>query len=78
MSYNGQSPDVGAYEFMLGDFEPDGDVDFRDFAMLASAWQKGVGELGYNPRCDISNPANDFIDILDIDAFAANWLAGTQ
>jgi hypothetical protein len=33
-------------------------------------------EGDYNPDCDISNPADDTIDILDAEIVFRNWLAG--
>ncbi|MHC4742346.1 MAG: hypothetical protein ACYS8Z_10560 [Planctomycetota bacterium] len=59
-----------------GDFEPDRDVDFDDFAVLGQAWQTEKGQSGYNPLCDISTPPDDSIDMLDVAIFAENWLAG--
>jgi len=56
-----------------GDFEPDGDVDFADYATLISAWETEEGGPGWNPACDIH--PDGFIDMLDLDVFADNWLA---
>jgi len=38
--------DMGADEVfpIAGDFEPDGDVDFADFARFANHWLLGVGD----------------------------------
>jgi hypothetical protein len=59
-----------------GDFEPDGDVDFYDFAVLASAWLSSPGDGNWNPACDISDPNDSVIDELDLAVFAENWLTG--
>ncbi|MBN2137467.1 MAG: hypothetical protein JW720_06650 [Sedimentisphaerales bacterium] len=59
-----------------GDFEPDGDVDFCDFAVLSEAWLTREWQADYNPVCDISVPPNGAIDIQDLMIFADNWLAG--
>ena len=56
---------------------PDGDVDFADFAVLASAWQSEDGDDNWNQACDISEPSDDIIDYNDLAVFLANWLAGT-
>lgn len=61
-----------------GDFEPDGDVDFADFAVLALAWQSSPGDDNWNPDCDISIPADNSIDMLDLAVFVDNWLAGVE
>ena len=61
---------------MLGDFEPDGDVDSVDFSVLALSWQKGQGQAGYNSICDISIPADSLINEKDLKIFTDNWLAG--
>jgi len=62
------------WEFTAGDFVcPDG-VDFADFAVLAMAWMLEDGEEGYNPRCDISEPADERIDMSDLEVFTKNWL----
>jgi hypothetical protein len=71
--------DMGAYEFdwrYLGDFDGECDVDLGDFGIFALAWLTEEGEGEYNPDCDISNPADDTIDILDAEIVFRNWLAG--
>ncbi|UCG59748.1 MAG: hypothetical protein JSU70_09560 [Phycisphaerales bacterium] len=59
-----------------GDVEPDGDVDLDDFAVLAAAWLAEDGEGRYNSACDISIPADGYIDTMDLMIFVDNWLAG--
>jgi len=58
--------------FILGDIEPDGDVDFVDFANFAEVWLESV--------CDACNGADltgdgrvNWDDMLE---FTDNWLAG--
>ncbi|MBN2455821.1 MAG: right-handed parallel beta-helix repeat-containing protein [Sedimentisphaerales bacterium] len=71
--------DMGAYEFgwlYLGDFAGGCDVDFVDFAVLGLTWLKVDGQAGYDPNCDISLPADDFVDEKDLKIFTDNWLAG--
>lgn len=71
--------DMGAYEFgyvYMGDFDYECSVDFKDFAVLALAWLTQQGQTGYNPLCDISIPADQYIDLRDLDVFTDNWLAG--
>ena len=61
---------------ILGDFEPDGDVDLIDFAVLANAWRTHKGDAKWNAACDISMPSDNTIDWKDLAVFAENWLAG--
>lgn len=61
-------------EPISGDFEPDCDVDFYDFACLGQSWLSSTGQTNYNPVCDISEPIDGVIDELDIAVFAENWL----
>jgi hypothetical protein len=71
--------DMGAYEFdwaYIGDFAGGCDVDFVDFAYLALTWLKEDGEPGYDYLCDISIPADNFINVSDLKIFTDNWLAG--
>ena len=56
-----------------GDFEPDGDVDLVDYAILMLAWLTEEGGPGWNPACDIY--PDGFINMLDLGVFADNWLA---
>ncbi len=63
-----------ALKVALGDFEPDGDVDLNDFRQLALSWKTSVGEPNFNPACDISDPDDGRIDVLDLVIFSENWL----
>ena len=57
-----------------GDFELDGDVDLRDFAVLALAWLSEPGNITWNPACDISDPNDNIIDSIDLVVFTEHWL----
>ncbi len=59
-------------EILLGDFEPDGDVDLVDFASFALRW-KGTG-CGICGAADLTDDGN--VDIYDLQKFTDNWLAG--
>lgn len=59
------------------DIDWDGDVDFDDFAVLASAWQSIPGDDNWNPYCDISDPNDNIIDSQDLSVFTYWWLFGT-
>ena len=67
--------DMGAYEFInpSGDFDEDGFVNLRDFAMLAAAWKSTQGQDNYNPACDISEPADEVVDLMDFIEFVNDW-----
>lgn len=70
--------DMGTYEFgwvYLGDFDGQCDVDFGDFAIFASAFLSEPGDGNWNTVCDISLPADFYIDWRDLDVFTDNWLA---
>jgi hypothetical protein len=57
---------------LLGDFEPDGDVDLADFAAFALYWgQSGCGACG---GVDFTGEGN--VDFYDLNKFVGNWLAG--
>lgn len=61
-----------------GDFEPDGDVDFSDFALLAQRWMLTSEDTGFERYYDISDPGDDLINMQDFLIFAENWLNGTE
>jgi hypothetical protein len=76
----GRNPNGFIRAFLLkpaseGDAEPDGDVDFKDFVVFASAWQSRDGEPNWNVFCDISCPEDGVIDESDLSVFCSNWLA---
>ncbi len=60
--------------FIVGDFEPDGDVDFFDFCLLAERW--------LNSGCDACGKAdltgNGRVDMDDLLEFTNNWLTGFE
>jgi hypothetical protein len=62
------------WQFNTGDFIcPDG-VDFRDFAIMANAWLSEPGQGNWNGRCEIAQPPDYVINILDLAIFCDNWL----
>jgi hypothetical protein len=61
-----------------GDCDGDSDVDFADLAVFVSAWLTEPGDAAWNPACDISTPADNFIDALDFAVFANNWQVGVK
>ncbi len=65
---------INAVPLLAGDFDRSGKVDLADFAILASAWWTTVGDPNYNDDCDISEPPDSVIDLLDLSVFCGNWL----
>ena len=63
-------------DHLLGDFEPDGDVDFDDFRILVEQWLQAPG----NPSADIAPQPNgdNFVDFQDFALLAKNWLTGVE
>ena len=57
------------------DFYGDGIVDFFDHSIFAAAYTKGPDDEDWNQDCDISEPANDTIDMLDFAQFMVKWLS---
>jgi len=58
----------------IGDFDNNGRVDFKDFAVLAAAWLSQSGQPNWNADCDISEPSDGIIDERDLKVFCDNWL----
>ncbi len=56
------------------DLDGDCDVDFYDFAVLALAWLSNPDQAYWNPDCDISDPNDSIIDMLDLEVFVSKWL----
>ncbi|MGA2916150.1 MAG: hypothetical protein ABSE89_09020 [Sedimentisphaerales bacterium] len=60
------------------DFDGDGDVDLKDFALFASCWLTEPGRVGWNSACDISVPADYHVDSKDMSVMANNWLDASE
>jgi hypothetical protein len=62
------------WQFNTADFTcPDG-VNFIDFAIFANAWLSDPTQVNWNGRCDIAEPPDSVIDVLDLAIFAQHWL----
>jgi len=59
-------------EEVQGDIDGDNDVDFYDYAIFAAAWLVEPAD----PLCDLAEPADGNIDILDLAVLCQNWLVG--
>jgi hypothetical protein len=56
----------------VGDFYTDGIVDFKDFAIFASAWGSEPGDDQWQDALDLE--IDGVIDEYDLAAFCDNWL----
>jgi hypothetical protein len=68
--------DMGAYEFIIADFNRDSNVNFRDYTVFASAWNSEPGDNNWKPGCDMAKPRNLHIGVEDLDIFIEIWLIG--
>ncbi len=70
LPYYGNAPDLGAFEHIDGDCQPDGDVDLLDLKCLADNW--------LNSGCGTCNGAdfdgNNKVNFYDFAIMARNWL----
>jgi hypothetical protein len=59
-----------------GDFDVDCDVDVDDLSTLEDAWlgSDNPPTPNWNPDCDISDPPDGIINMVDYSAFAEYWL----
>ncbi|MBN1844755.1 MAG: hypothetical protein JW810_03660 [Sedimentisphaerales bacterium] len=57
------------------DFEPDGDVDLHDYAVLAAAWSSRPGDDRWNALCELAGGGDPVIDLADLRVFCQWWLA---
>jgi hypothetical protein len=58
----------------LADLDENGIVDMVDFCILAESWSATSDSPNWNPDCDISAPAGDSINGLDLAVFSGKWL----
>lgn len=70
ISFEGDAPDLGAFEFITGDCEFDGDVDAGDLSHLSSNWLNT--ERGTLNGADLDG--NHRVDFYDFAKLASNWL----
>lgn len=59
---------------ILGDFQPDGIVDLKDYAAFAGNWMSDAINPDFNALYDINYPYNNLIDLQDLKVLASNWL----
>ncbi len=63
---------------IAGDSEPDGDIDVADLSAITGTWLSMDGDSRYDKIFDISKDKDGIINMLDIEIFAQNWLAGIE
>jgi len=63
---------------LLADFNGDGVVNCFDYSIFAAAYMSEPEDENWNQNCDISEPADDIIDMWDFTVFARQWLEGGQ
>jgi hypothetical protein len=59
-------------DYLLGDIDFDGDVDYMDVNKFASAYLSENGDLNYNSDADL-DPNNCLIDFYDFALLADDW-----
>ena len=62
----------------VGDFDRDCDVDYDDLGLFTSAWLSESESPNWNYRCDVSQPPDGHIDLLDFSIFALDWISGVN
>ena len=63
------------WQFVIGDFDSDDNVDFRDFALLAASWLQPDSSFWCGAAgTDLTN--DGYIDYTDLKQFSDNWMAG--
>jgi len=57
------------------DFSGDGIVNFIDYSIFAAAYLSEPNNENWNQDCDIAQPADNIIDMLDLAWFVDEWLS---
>jgi hypothetical protein len=62
-----------AWQFRMGDFDGDTQVDFADFAVFAERWLQSDSRFFFCRGADLTG--DDKVDFNDLEEFAGSWLA---
>lgn len=62
-----------AWQFRMGDFDDDTQVDFADFAVFAERWLSNDSNFFWCHGADLTDDGK--VDFFDLKEFAGNWLA---
>jgi len=54
------------------DLNGDAATNLADFAVLANAWQTGIGDKPWDSSCDLNR--DSVVDVLDVSIFSGQWL----
>jgi len=65
-------------EPVAGDFQPDGQVDLHDLAILTAAYLSSPADSDWNRLCDLAQPRDEYINQADLAVFAENWLSSRR
>ena len=57
------------------DFSGDGIVNFTDYSIFAAAYMSKPNDENWNQDCDIAQPADNIIEMLDLARFMDEWLS---
>ncbi len=70
----------GGKNIVLTSTDPNDDcaINVEDVRILALAWLSEDGEGAWNPDCDISIPADDLINLLDLGVLEQHWQESTR
>jgi len=69
---------IAVLNMRTADFDESGVVDTLDLMILTESWLSRPGDEGWDVRCDISEPADGIINLLDFAMFARQWFEGVQ
>jgi hypothetical protein len=69
---------VGVLNMRTADFDESGSVDYVDLWILVQSWLSQPGDEDWDGRCDISEPADGIINLLDYAVFGRQWREGGQ
>jgi len=67
---------IGVLNMRTADFDESGNVDYLDLLILVESWLSEAGGENWDGRCDISEPADSIINLLDYAVFARQWREG--
>jgi lysozyme len=75
--FNGDISGLNTFKISVGDFDDDGDVDFADYATLASRWMDG--NCGASNDCDGADiNFSGTVDLDDLRIFCYHWLENSN
>jgi hypothetical protein len=67
---------IGVLNMRTADFDESGDVDYVDVSILVQSWLSEQGGENWDGRCDVSEPADGIINLLDYAVFGHQWREG--